>query len=125
VNEQDIAVLKRKVLGSGLSISQLVATVWASASMFRGSDKRGGANGARIRLAPQNAWEVNQPDELNKVLSTLEDVQKAFNGSRSSRRKISMADLIVLAGGAAVEAAAKKAGQSAKVPFSPGRMDAT
>jgi len=122
VNEQDIAALKAKILASGLSISQLVATAWASASTFRGSDKRGGANGARIRLAPQKDWEANQPAELAKVLQTLEAIQKDFsNGSK----KVSLADLIVLGGCAAIEAAAKKAGQDLKVPFTPGRMDAS
>jgi catalase-peroxidase len=125
VDEQDIAALKVKILASGLSISQLVTTAWASAATFRGSDKRGGANGARIRLAPQKDWEVNQPVELAKVLSTLEAIQKAFNGSQSGGKKISLADLIVLGGCAAVEAAAGKAGQDVKVPFTPGRMDAT
>jgi len=122
VNEQDIAALKVKVLASGLSISQLVSTAWASAATFRGSDKRGGANGARIRLAPQKDWEANQPAELAKVLSTLEAIQKAFN---TGGKKISLADLIVLGGSAAIEAAAKKAGQDVKVPFAPGRMDAS
>jgi len=125
VNEQDIAALKAKVLASGLSISQLVTTAWASASTFRGGDKRGGANGARIRLAPQKEWEVNQPAELSKVLAKLEAIRKEFNAAQSGGKKISLADLIVLAGGAAVEAAAKKAGQDVKVPFSPGRTDAT
>ncbi len=125
VNEQDVAALKAKVLASGLSISQLVTTAWASASTFRGGDKRGGANGARIRLAPQKEWEVNQPVELSKVLSKLETIRKEFNAAQSGGKKISLADLIVLAGGAAVEAAAKKAGQDVKVPFSPGRTDAT
>ena len=125
VNEQGIAALKAKVLTSGLSISQLVTTAWASASTFRGGDKRGGANGARIRLAPQKEWEVNQPAELSKVLAKLEAVRKEFNAAQSGGKKISLADLIVLAGGAAVEAAAKKAGQDVKVPFSPGRTDAT
>jgi catalase-peroxidase len=122
VNDQDITALKAKVLASGLSISQLVSTAWASASSFRGSDKRGGANGARIRLSPQKDWEANQPAELAKVLSTLESIQKEFN---AAGKKISIADLIVLAGGAAIEAAAKKAGHDVKVPFSPGRTDAT
>ncbi len=122
--------LKQKLLASGLSISQLVTTAWASASTFRGTDKRGGANGARIRLAPQKDWEVNQPAELAKVLATLEKVQKDFNaaqtgGNGSRGKKVSLADLIVLGGCAAVEAAAKKAGQDVKVPFSPGRTDAT
>jgi catalase-peroxidase len=123
VDEQDIAALKVKILASGLSISRLVTTAWASAATFRGSDKRGGANGARIRLAPQKDWEVNQPAELAKVLSKLEAIQKDFNGSQSGGKKISLADLIVLGGCAAIEAAAKKAGQDVKVPFTPGRMD--
>jgi catalase-peroxidase len=125
VDAKDVAALKAKILASGLSISQLVSTAWASASTFRGSDKRGGANGARIRLAPQKDWEVNQPAELAKVLSTLESIQKDFNGSQSGGKKISLADLIVLGGAAAVEAAAKKAGQDVAVPFTPGRMDAS
>jgi catalase-peroxidase len=125
VDEQDIAALKAKILASGLSISQLVTTAWASAATFRGSDKRGGANGARIRLAPQKDWEVNQPAELAKVLQKLEAIQKEFNGSQSGGKRVSLADLIVLGGCAAVEAAAKKAGQEVKVPFSPGRMDAS
>jgi catalase-peroxidase len=125
IDERDIAALKSQILASGLSISQLVTTAWVSAATFRGSDKRGGSNGARIRLAPQKDWEVNQPAELGKVLATLEAVQKAFNGSQSSGKKVSLADLIVLGGCAAVEAAAKKAGQDVKVPFSPGRTDAT
>jgi catalase-peroxidase len=125
VKEQDVAALKERVLASGLTIAQLVTTAWASAATFRGSDKRGGANGARIRLVPQKDWEVNQPAELANVLSTLEGIQKAFNGAQSDGRKISLADLIVLAGGAAVEAAAKKAGHEVTVPFSPGRMDST
>jgi len=125
VGEQDIAALKAKILASGLSISQLVTTAWASASTFRGSDKRGGANGARIRLAPQKDWAVNQPAELAQVLAKLEAIQKEFNGAQSGGKKISLADLIVLGGCAAVEAAAKKAGQDVKVPFSPGRMDAS
>jgi catalase-peroxidase len=124
IGEQDIAALKAKVLASGLSISQLVTTAWASAVTFRGSDKRGGANGARIRLTPQKDWEVNQPAELAKVLQKLEVVQKDFNSAQSGAKKISLADLIVLGGCAAVEAAAKKAGQVVKVPFLPGRMDA-
>ena len=123
INEQDAAALKVKILASGLSISQLVATAWASASTFRGSDKRGGANGARVRLAPQKDWTVNQPAELTKVLATLEAIQKAFNGT-GGNQKVSLADLIVLGGCAAVEAAAKKAGHDVKVPFTPGRMDA-
>jgi catalase-peroxidase len=124
IGEQDIAALKAKILASGLSISQLVTTAWASAATFRGSDKRGGANGARIRLAPQKDWEVNQPAELAKVLRTLEAIQKDFNSSKSDGKKVSLADLIVLGGCAAVEAAARKAGHEVKVPFSPGRMDA-
>ena len=122
VNEKDVETLKAKVLASGLSISQLVTTAWASAATFRGSDKRGGANGARIRLAPQKDWEVNQPAELAAVLAKLEAIQKEFN---TGGKKISLADLIVLAGSAAVEAAAKKAGHDVKVPFAPGRTDAT
>ena len=125
IGEQDIAALKAKVLESGLSIAELVTTAWASASTFRGSDKRGGANGARIRLAPQKDWEVNQPVELAKALRTLEAIQKDFNGSQSSGKKVSLADLIVLGGCAAVEEAAKKAGHVLKVPFSPGRTDAS
>ena len=125
VGEQDIAELKEKILASGLSITQLVSTAWASASTFRGSDKRGGANGARIRLAPQKDWEVNQPAELAKVLQGLEAIQKRFNGAQSGGKKVSLADLIVLGGCAAVEAAAKKAGHDVKVPFSPGRTDAS
>ena len=125
VNDQDVAALKAQVLASGLSIAQLVSTAWASASTFRGSDKRGGANGARIRLAPQKDWAVNQPAQLAQVLAKLEGIQKAFNGAQSGGKKISLADLIVLAGGAAVEAAAKKAGVSITVPFTPGRTDAT
>ena len=125
VGEQDIASLKAKILASALSISQLVTTAWASAATFRGSDKRGGANGARIRLAPQKFWEVNQPVELEKVLGALEAIQNDFNGSPAGGKKISLADLIVLGGCAAVEAAAKKAGHDVKVPFTPGRTDAT
>ncbi len=125
IDAQDIAALKAKILASGLSISQLVTTAWASASTFRGSDKRGGANGARIRLAPQKDWEVNQPAELAKVLQKLEAIQKDFNSAQSGGKKVSLADLIVLGGCAAVEAAAKKAGHDVKVPFSPGRMDAS
>jgi catalase-peroxidase len=125
IADQDIAVLKTKVLSSGLSVSQLVATAWASASTFRGSDKRGGANGARIRLAPQKDWEVNQPAQLAKVLSTLEAIQKEFNASQLGGKKVSLADLIVLAGGAAIEKAAKAAGHDVKVPFTPGRTDAS
>jgi catalase-peroxidase len=125
IGEQDIAALKAKILASGLSISELASTAWASAATFRGSDKRGGANGARIRLAPQKDWEVNQPAQLAKVLQTLEAIQKDFNGAQSGGKKVSLADLIVLGGCAAVEAAAKKAGHDVKVPFSPGRMDAS
>ncbi len=125
INATDIAVLKVRVLTSGLSISQLVTTAWASASTFRGSDKRGGANGARIRLAPQKDWPVNQPAELAKVLQALELIQKEFNAAQSGGKKVSLADLIVLGGCAAVEAAAKKAGHAVSVPFSPGRTDAS
>ncbi len=125
VGEQDIAALKATVLASGLSVSQLVTTAWASAATFRGSDKRGGANGARIRLAPQKDWDVNQPTELAAVLQTLEAIQKDFNGAQSRGTKVSLADLIVLGGCAAVEAAAKTAGHDVKVPFSPGRTDAS
>ena len=125
VDEQDVAALKARILASGLSIPQLVTTAWASAASFRGSDKRGGANGARIRLAPQKDWEANQPAELAQVLSKLEAIQKEFNGAQSGGKKISLADLIVLGGGAAIEAAAKKAGVEVKVPFSAGRMDAS
>jgi catalase-peroxidase len=129
IDAQDIAALKAKILASGLSISQLVTTAWSSAATFRGSDKRGGANGARIRLAPQKDWEVNEPAELAKVLSKLEAIQKEFNGAQSSGmgggKKVSLADLIVLAGSVAVEEAAKKAGHDVKVGFSPGRTDAS
>ena len=128
VGEQDIAALKAKILASGLSVSQLVSTAWASASTFRGSDKRGGANGARIRLAPQKDWAVNQPAQLAKVLPTLEGIQKEFNSAQkngSKGKKISLADLIVLGGNAAIEKAAKTAGHDVKVPFTPGRMDAS
>jgi catalase-peroxidase len=125
VDGADIAALKAKVLASGLSVSQLVSAAWASASTFRGSDKRGGANGARIRLAPQKDWEVNDPAQLAKVLTTLEGIQAEFNGSAAGGKKVSLADLIVLAGGAAVEKAAKDAGTPVEVPFTPGRMDAT
>ena len=129
IDEQDIASLKAKILASGLSISQLVSTAWASAATFRGSDKRGGANGARIRLAPQKDWEVNQPTELAKVLQKLQAIQKDFNGAQnaiqSGGKKVSLADLIVLGGCAAVEEAAKKAGHGIQVPFSPGRTDAS
>jgi catalase-peroxidase len=125
IGEQDVAALKAKILNSGLSISQLVRTAWASAASFRGSDKRGGANGARIRLAPQKDWEVNQPAELAKVLTKLEAIQKEFNASQSGGKKVSLADLIILAGDAAIEEAAKKAGHDVKIPFSPGRTDAS
>jgi catalase-peroxidase len=125
INEQDITSLKAKILASGLSISRLVSTAWASASTFRGSDKRGGANGARIRLAPQKDWEVNQPARLARVLKALETIQSEFNRAQSGDKKVSFADLIVLGGGAAVEQAAKNAGHSVIVPFSPGRMDAS
>jgi catalase-peroxidase len=125
IGEPDIAALKAKILASGLSISQLVATAWASAATFRGSDKRGGANGARVRLAPQKDWEVNQPAELARSLQTLEAIRKDFNGAQSGGKKVSLADLIVLGGCAAVEASAKKAGHDVKVPFSPGRTDAS
>jgi len=125
VGEQEIAGLKAKILSSGLSVSQLVSTAWASASTFRGSDKRGGANGARVRLAPQKDWAVNQPAQLGKVLQTLEGIQKEFNASASGGKKVSLADLIVLGGCAAVEKAAKDGGVSVKVPFTPGRMDAS
>jgi catalase-peroxidase len=125
ITEQDIAALKAKILASGLSISQLVSTAWASAATFRGSDKRGGANGARIRLAPQKDWDVNQPAQLAKVLVKLEAIQKEFNASQSGGKKVSLADLIVLGGSAAVEAAAKAAGHEVKVAFTPGRMDAS
>ncbi|MHB1617954.1 MAG: catalase/peroxidase HPI [Metallibacterium sp.] len=125
VDDKDIATLKAKLLASGLSISQLVSTAWASASTFRGSDKRGGANGARIRLAPQKDWEANQPAEMAKVLGKLEAIQKEFNASAPGGKKVSLADLIVLGGCAAVEAAAKKAGVEVRVPFAPGRMDAS
>ncbi len=125
IDANDITDLKAKMLGSGLTISELVATAWASASTFRGSDKRGGANGARIRLAPQKDWEANQPEQLAKVLSVLEGIQSVFNAGTKGGKKVSMADLIVLGGAAAVEQAAKSAGHDAKVPFTPGRMDAS
>jgi len=125
VGEQDLASLKAQILASGLSIPQLVTTAWASAATFRGSDKRGGANGARLRLAPQKDWEVNQPAELAKVLGKLEAIQQAFNAAQSGNQRISLADLIVLAGGAAVEEAARKVGHEVRVPFTPGRTDAS
>lgn len=125
VNDQDVAALKQKVLASGLPLSQLVQTAWASASSFRGSDKRGGANGARIRLAPQKDWAANEPEQLGKVLKVLEGIQAEFNGAQTGGKKISLADLIVLAGGAAIEQAAQKASHKVTVPFSPGRTDAS
>jgi catalase-peroxidase len=125
VNDADVTALKAKVLASGHSVSQLVSTAWASASTFRGSDKRGGANGARIRLAPQKDWEVNQPEQLTKVLASLEKIQQEFNAAQAGKKQLSLADLIVLAGNAAVEEAAKKAGHNVAVPFSPGRTDAS
>ena len=125
IDGKDTTDLKAKILASGLSVSELVSTAWAAASTFRGSDKRGGANGARIRLAPQKDWEANQPKQLSKVLSKLESIQKDFNKSASAGKKVSMADLIVLGGGAAVEQATKAAGQAISVPFAPGRADAT
>jgi len=125
VDGNDVEALKSKVLNSGLSNSELISTAWASASTFRGSDKRGGANGARIRLEPQRSWEVNNPSQLNKVLNVLEGIQKEFNDSQNGGKKISLADLIVLAGNAAVEVAVRNAGQDVKVPFAPGRMDAS
>ena len=124
INAQDIANLKAKILASDLSVSELVSTAWASASTFRGSDKRGGANGARIRLAPQKDWEVNEPAKLKKVLNTLEEIQTEFNKSQSNDKKVSLADLIVLGGCAAIEKAAENAGYEVNVPFHPGRMDA-
>ena len=124
VDDKDIAQLKTKILESGLSISELVTTAWASASTFRGTDRRGGANGARIRLAPQKDWEANQPKQLAKVLTKLESIQKEFNSAHTDGKKVSLADLIVLAGCAGVEKAAKNAGSTVTVPFKPGRMDA-
>ena len=125
IDAQDVAALKGKIAASGLGVSQLVSTAWASASTFRGSDMRGGANGARIRLAPQKDWAVNEPAQLAKVLQTLEGIQKEFNGTATGGKKVSLADLIVLAGGVGVEQAAKAAGQTVTVPFTPGRMDAS
>jgi len=125
IDEQDISALKSKILASGLSISQLVSAAWASASTFRGSDKRGGANGARIRLAPQKDWEVNQPATLARTLQALEAIQREFNSSQSGKKKVSLADLIVLGGSAAIEEAAKRAGHDLKIPFSPGRTEAS
>jgi len=125
IDGKDVAALKKKILASGRSVSELISTAWASASTFRGSDKRGGANGARIRLAPQKDWEVNQPARLAKVLEKLGGLQEAFNGTRARGKKVSLADLIVLGGCAAVERAAKSAGVKVTVPFTPGRMDAS
>ena len=125
VGEQEVAALKAKILACGLTISQLVSTAWASASTFRGSDKRGGANGARVRLAPQKDWAVNNPADLAKVLEKLQAVRTEFNASQQGGKKVSIADLIVLGGCAAVEKAAKAAGHDVKVPFTPGRMDAS
>jgi catalase-peroxidase len=125
ISEREIAALKGKLLSSGLSTTQLVLTAWASAATFRGTDKRGGANGARIRLSPQKDWEVNNPAELSKVLQTLEKIQQDFNSTQSGGKKVSLADLIVLGGCAAVEEAAKKAGYNITVPFAPGRTDAS
>ncbi len=125
IDDKDIAALKAKILGSGLSVSQLVSTAWASASTFRGSDKRGGANGARIRLAPQKDWEVNNPPQLATVLKTLEGIQKEFNSTQSGGKMVSLADLIVLGGSAGIEKAAKNAGHDVTVPFTPGRTDAS
>src|SRR5262249_32897753 len=121
VNAEDVAALKAQILGSGMSTAQLVSTAWASASTYRGSDKRGVANGARIRLEPQSGWEVNDSDQLATVLRTLEGIQQAFNSSQSGGKRISLADLIVLGGSAAVEQAAKSAGYDVSVPFTPGR----
>jgi catalase-peroxidase len=125
VDEKDVAALKAKLLASGLSVAELVSTAWASASTFRGSDKRGGANGARIRLAPQKDWDVNEPKQLGKVLKTLEAIQQEFNAAASGGKKVSLADLIVLGGDAAIERAAKEAGHDVEIPFTPGRMDAS
>jgi catalase-peroxidase len=125
VNDTDVESLKEKVLNSGLSVSELVSTAWASASTFRGSDKRGGANGARVRLAPQKDWEVNNPNQLNKVLGVLENIKNEFNQAQAGDKKVSIADLIVIAGNAAIEQAAKDAGTAVKVPFTAGRMDAS
>jgi catalase-peroxidase len=125
IDAADIAGLKGKILASGLSVSQLVSTAWASASTFRGSDKRGGANGARIRLAPQKDWKVNQPTQLKTALQTLEEIRKEFNGAQSGGKRVSLADLIVLGGCAGVEQAAKNAGHEVSVPFTPGRTDAS
>jgi catalase-peroxidase len=125
VDSQDVAALKARILGSGHSVVELVSTAWASASTFRGSDRRGGANGARIRLEPQRSWQVNEPEKLQKVLGTLERIQQEFNRAQAGRKRVSLADLIVLAGSAAVEQAAKSAGHEVSVPFTPGRTDAS
>ena len=125
IDAADVTALKAKLLASGIGIADLVSTAWASAATFRGSDKRGGANGARIRLAPQKDWEVNQPAKLAKTLAALEAIQKAFNAAQKGKKRVSLADLIVLGGSAAIEEAAKKAGHSVEVPFTPGRVDAT
>src|SRR6202008_4339352 len=125
IDNRDVEALKAKILAAGLSVAQLVSTAWASASTFRGSDKRGGANGARIRLAPQKDWDVNEPAQLKTVLGKLEAIQKEFNASTTGGKKVSHADLIVLGGSAAIEQAAKAAGHDVKVPFTPGRMDAS
>jgi catalase-peroxidase len=125
VGAADIAALKGEILGSGLSVPQLVSTAWAAASTFRGSDKRGGANGARVRLEPQNGWKVNNPDELGTALRTLEGIQQSFNAAQARGKRVSLADLIVLAGGVGVEQAAKNAGFDIEVPFAPGRTDAS
>src|SRR5207248_9161637 len=125
IGEQDIAALKRQILDSGLSIPELISTAWNAAASFRGTDKRGGANGARIRLAPQKDWEPNEPAQLARVLKSLEQIQQAFNRSQSGGKKVSLADLIVLGGCAAVEQAAKNAGHNITVPFAPGRTDAS
>jgi catalase-peroxidase len=125
IDANDIADLKGKILASGLSIPELVSTAWASASTFRGSDKRGGANGARIRLAPQKDWKMNQPNQLSKVLQTLDKIQKEFNGKQSGGKKVSLADLIVLGGCAGVEKAINRSGRNMTVPFAPGRTDAS
>uniref|UniRef100_UPI0030B94663 peroxidase family protein n=1 Tax=Ferrimicrobium acidiphilum TaxID=121039 RepID=UPI0030B94663 len=125
IGAKKIADLKKKIVASGLSVAELVATAWASAATFRGTDKRGGANGARLRLAPQKDWEVNSPTELARVLATLEGIQKDFNDSQTGHKAVSLADLIVLGGCAAIERAAKGAGHDIEVPFSPGRTDAS
>src|SRR4029453_13022973 len=125
IGESDVAALKRKILDSGLSIPELVSTAWNAAASFRGTDKRGGANGGRIRLSPQKDWEVNEPDRLAKVLKTLQKIQQDFNTSQSGGKKVSLADLIVLGGCAGVEEAARKAGHNVTVPFAPGRADAS